>query len=106
MPNDNRPPSTRHSTTLPGYEGTPAELAEAIGNLRYDALAELLGLLAAKVGRDGEKDAERGRRRLAAALRRSSEHLTHAAEEAAEAWRISEPYMRDGNGAQGSTSVA
>ena len=85
----------RHGTAVEGFSGTPEELAAAIGDLRYDALRDLLVLLAVKVGRDGEKDAARGRRRLAAALRRTANGLAEAADAAGEAWRISEPFMRE-----------
>ena len=44
-----------HKDQIDGYEGSPADLAEAIGDLKYDALANFLALLAAKIEKDGLK---------------------------------------------------
>ena len=51
-----------HRQDVEQYAGTLPDLADDIGNLRYDALAQLLGLLAAKLEADAAKDQERGRR--------------------------------------------
>lgn len=85
----------RHPQSPPGFSGTLSELAEQAGDLRYDALRDLLALLAAKVERDADKDATRGRQQLAAALRRTANGLAQAADASGEAWRISEPFMRE-----------
>lgn len=70
-----------------------AELVEDIGNLRYDALAEFLRLLSAKVAQDGEKDASRGRSQLASALQGSAVELAASADYMQKAWRIAKPFM-------------
>ena len=38
-----------HRERVEGYTGTLAELAEDLGNLRYDSLGQFLELLAAKL---------------------------------------------------------
>lgn len=70
------------------------KLAEEIGDLRYDALAEFLGLLAAKMQNDGDKDKSRGRTQLAESLHTCADRLTAARSAIDKAWRISEPYMK------------
>jgi len=82
-----------HRQTVEGYQGTPAQLAEDIGNLRYDGLAELLRLLAEKIERDGLKDRARARPRLAAALLGAADQTAAAATNIEAAWRLSEPHM-------------
>ena len=85
-----------HRDHVAPYNGSLSELAEDVGNLKYDALADFLRLLAEKVERDGIKDRERGRVRLASALRGCADKLGASAAEAEEAWRIAEPFMSDG----------
>jgi hypothetical protein len=82
-----------HRTEVARYPGTLAELVEEAGNLRYDALAELLRLLQTKLERDASQDERRGRARLAAALRAAASPLADAARGIQEAWRICEPHM-------------
>ena len=82
-----------HFDNIAGYSGTLSELAEDVGDLKYDALAEFLRLLAAKVERDGLKDRERGRGRLASALQGCADHLAASAAEAGEAWLVAKPFM-------------
>jgi hypothetical protein len=83
----------KHPTRVERYPGTLSELAEEIGNLRYDALTELLQALATKIERDGKADAGRGRVRLAESLHRASEHLMNASHDMEIAWHISKPHM-------------
>jgi hypothetical protein len=82
-----------HRDKVEGYSGTLADLAEEVGNLRYDAVAEFLRLLSEKLGRDASLDEGRGRVRLAASLRDASRPLGDAARGIEQAWRICEPRM-------------
>ena len=84
-----------HQQAVKGYSGTPEQLAEDIGNLRYDALAELLRLLAEKIQRDSAKDQARGRPKLAAALLGAADQTDAAALSIEGAWRLSEPHMTE-----------
>ncbi|MGD1905188.1 MAG: hypothetical protein ACFB0C_04245 [Leptolyngbyaceae cyanobacterium] len=83
----------KHPVTVSGFGGTSAELAEQIGNLQYDTLAELLDLLAQKVAKDADKDQGRGRVKLAQELSNCSNHLAVAAHHISKAWQICEPYV-------------
>ena len=82
-----------HYDAVQNYTGSLAELAEDVGNLRYEALAEFLQLLSAKVAQDAEKDAGRGRAQLASALQDSAAELTASADHMQKAWRIAKPFM-------------
>ncbi len=82
-----------HDTKIAKFAGTMEELAEDIGNLRYDALAEFLELLAAKIEKDGAKDASRGRVQLAGRLQACTESLREGKMAIDTAWKICKPYM-------------
>src|SRR5207245_2651372 len=82
-----------HRENIERYPGSLRELAEEIGNLRYDALAEFLHQLAAKLEADAAGDQRRGRPKLAVALGASAEGVAAAAAHIEQAWRICEPHM-------------
>jgi len=82
-----------HPDKVDRYSGTLDDLAEDLGNLRYDALGEFLRLLAAKIDRDAGTDEKRGRTQLSAALRNAAGLLAGAATDIQLAWRISEPHL-------------
>ncbi len=86
----------RHQDHIEKYAGSLTELAEDIGNLKYDALAELLRLLSVKIAEDAAKDQERGRPQLASALQDCAQKLKGASAPIEAVWRISKPYMTDG----------
>ena len=83
----------KHTNTVPQFQGTPAELAEAIGDLYYDALAQHLLLLSQKMARDSAADAGRGRHKLAGELMACSESLALAARHIDRAWEICLPFI-------------
>jgi hypothetical protein len=91
---------SRHAQVLTVNEGTkasfvltPEDLAEALGDLRYDALSEYLVALAEKLQSDSDKDDARGRFVLANALHAASRAIYDAAYEIGLAWKICEPHM-------------
>ena len=84
----------KHTSTVPGFAGSHEQLAVQIGDLYYDALAEFLDLLAAKMAADSKADAGRGRPKLAAELSGCAGHLTTAARHIDEAWRICRPHVK------------
>lgn len=81
-----------HKKIVDEYPGTLAGLAEDIGNLRYDALADFLHLLSEKIAADGEKDHSRGRLKLAGRLFACAEQLKGCEADIRKAWVICEPY--------------
>ena len=85
----------KHPRWIKNYENNFAQLAEEIGDLRYDSLAELLQLLSQKIEQDGINDHQGGRVQLAASLKKASVDLLNSAASIEVAWRISEPYMKD-----------
>lgn len=83
----------QHTTSVQRYNGTHQQLAEEMGDLYYNALAELLERLAGKLEQDAAKDTGRGRIKLAAELNRAAADLKAVAGHIQQAWRICEPYM-------------
>lgn len=69
------------------------KVAESIGDLHYEILAELLLQLHTKIGRDGQKDWDKGRFELAKSLLSAQTHLEIAYMKMRDAWQISKPYM-------------
>jgi hypothetical protein len=86
-------PSVVHRRNIERYPGSLADLAGEVGDLRYDAVAEFVRALAAKLAADGDADAGRGRPKLASALHAASETLTSAAAEIDRVWAICAPRM-------------
>ena len=82
-----------HRESIERYPGTLAELAGELGDLRYDALALFLRALARKLEADAAADAERGRPRLATALRDGAAGMSAVASQIERAWAISAPHM-------------
>jgi hypothetical protein len=84
-----------HSKQVDRFNGSLTKLAEDLGNLQYDVLAEFLGLLAVKIEQDAKKDNERGRVQLAASLKRCADDLKNAEDGITQAWTICQPYIKD-----------
>ena len=82
-------------TYIQKYHGSSEELAEDIGNLRYDALADLLKLLLDKINQDSESDLSKNRVKLAACLKQCSLELNQASIAIDNAWEICEPYCQE-----------
>lgn len=83
-----------HETTLPRYSGTLSELADDIGNLRYDALVALLQNLSTRMESNSNAESARGRQKLAEFLHACAAHIADAARETETAWRILEPLIQ------------
>jgi NADH dehydrogenase FAD-containing subunit len=88
-----KPNCEKHKDHVEKYDGTIKELAEDIGDLRYDTLVEFLGHLSSKLKNDGIKDFNGGRENLADSLRIASVRIDFANQSVKEAWRISKPFM-------------
>lgn len=82
-----------HTSEVKNYAGTMEELAEEIGNLKYDALARFLELLAHKIEADGKKDESRNRVQLSGNLYKTAEKLLESKTYIEKAWVICKPYM-------------
>lgn len=84
--------ATRHPLALAGF-GTPRAAAAAIGDLRYDALADLLSAVSLKLAADARADRGSGRPVLASELDRMAAAASEAAAAANRAWAICAPHM-------------
>lgn len=69
------------------YDGGFDKLAEDLGNLRYDSLAEFLNKLSDKLAKDSGADADRKRPQLAKQLLYASRYIGNA-------WKLCEPHMK------------
>jgi hypothetical protein len=78
-----------HPETI-NYPGGLAQLAEDLGNLRYDALSLFFDLLSKKLAKDSEADKERERSQLSSVLFAASENMANA-------WKISRRFMTNSN---------
>lgn len=85
----------QHPEHIDRYQGSTKQLAEDIGNLRYDALSEFLGLLSLKMKSDAKADAKRGRKLLSEFLGRMADDFANAKTQSGSAWLISKPHMKE-----------
>ncbi len=83
----------KHTHTLKNYQGSPEQLAEEIGDLFYDSLADVLHLLSEKLHRDANADLGRQRFKLGGHLKECSLHLERASREIQQAWQICELHV-------------
>ncbi len=74
-------------------EYAPETLAQVLGDLKYDQLADFLGHLSQKIAADAEKDRLRGRTQLALALYRAANHIQSSSKAIDKAWDVCAPYM-------------
>jgi hypothetical protein len=80
-----------HKTSVNGF-GSLKDLAETVGNLRYDALHEFLRHLENKLHEDSGDDHDRGRQKLSTCLFKAGDGLDVVAIQIQQAWKISEPF--------------
>lgn len=85
---------SKHKKELFG-ESDMAKVAEAIGDLHYQTLAELLAHLADKLHADARKDAERGRKLLSEQLDDAAYVIAQAGDYIKDAYLICAPFMND-----------
>lgn len=83
----------KHTHNIKNYHGTLEQLAEDLGDLYYDSLADFLHLLSEKLHRDGNADLARQRFKLGGHLKECSLHLERASREIQQAWSICEPHV-------------
>ena len=81
-----------HKDQVEKYDGSISQLANDIGDLKYDTLAEFLKLLAKKIQEDGDKDQTRGRVKLARELHSCAHDLRLGKIAIDKAWEISKPF--------------
>lgn len=87
-----------HPDHVEGWNGTLEELAQAIGNMRYDTIAQFIDLLSNDIRRQSGDDWKRGRRRLSIRLNQTAHDLSLVKYGFSAAWKICEPYMDENQG--------
>jgi hypothetical protein len=71
------------------------ELAEMIGDLHYESLAQFIGELANKISLDAHKDEGSGKEMLSEQLYTVAGYLAKASIHSEFAWQISKPFMQE-----------
>jgi len=87
----------RHPDYTKGYDGTLQELAQAVGNMRYDSIGEFIQYLADDLTRQAEGDRKQGRAQLASKLEQTARELGEAKGSMDKVWKLCAPYMTDEN---------
>jgi hypothetical protein len=85
----------KHTNAVSHFSGNHLQLAEEIGDLYYDSLADLFSKLGEKLERDAASDQKRGRIKLSAELAAAADHLYAASEKIAAAWLICKLFVSD-----------
>ncbi len=70
------------------------QLAEMVGDLHYETLAEFFDELALKIYKDSIKDEKSGKVSLANCLKDATKGITDAFLDISKAWEISKPFMK------------
>lgn len=91
----------KHPDKVLGYEGSLEELAQAIGKMRYDKVADFINEFAKELECQGNADSKRPsvtnpaktRMLLAKHLILASKNLLAAKKQIDHAWKICQPYM-------------
>lgn len=90
----------KHPKQVKGFESKAKNplkhLAKNVGNLHYESLTTFLVELANKIETDGFADIKRGRPKLGNHLLSAALGLINASSDIDEAWRISKPFMPEG----------
>lgn len=82
---------TKHTTKIDGRD--VSEIAEIIGDLRYDALRDFFHHLSVELEKDSESDLSRGRKKLAAKLENLSYTMREVSSDVDSVWNLCRPYM-------------
>ena len=82
---------SKHKTEIEGY--TLDELADVLGDLRYDALAEFLEKFSDKLRSDAQADLRKDKLQLSDELYSAFYHARKTMDCVEKAWEISKPHM-------------
>jgi hypothetical protein len=84
----------KHSTKIEKYDGTTEELAEDVGNTRYDFSENFYKLLSEKYLSDAKHDKELGHEQVHSRLIKIAELHKEIQKEFSELWKICEKHMK------------
>lgn len=83
----------KHKDYVKNYNGSLKELAEDIGNLKYDALEVFLKHLSKKLYKDSNKDFKNNKNKLSKQLFNAAMRIEFVIISIKKAWEISKPFM-------------
>lgn len=89
---------SKHTHKIKHYRGDLSSLAEEVGDLYYDSLADFLLLLSDKLDKDAKADSARQRYKLSSHLKDVSINMKKSAIDIQKAWGICEPHVLDSSG--------
>ena len=84
-----------HPDHVVGWNGTFEELADSIGNMRYEQVAIFLSKLGSNIMKQGNADNGRKRFKLRDKLYETANNLHASSDSMRDAWEICEPFMRE-----------
>ncbi|MFA6338475.1 MAG: hypothetical protein WCW87_00215 [Candidatus Paceibacterota bacterium] len=85
----------KHPIKVEGFDGTLEELAQKVGRMRYDKVAEFFGHLEREIERQSEGDLKRGRVQLSELLKKGAMKLIDLKKHFEKIMKLCEPYMKD-----------
>lgn len=86
--------ASKHPTEVKNYVGSLEDLAQAVGNMRYDHTLAFIESLADDLKRQADNDKAKGRVKLAEKLYATAGELYSARDELLAAWEICKPFMK------------
>ncbi len=89
-----KPDCNKHRTTKDVFGMSPQELAQKLGGLRYDSLADVMAEMGLKLALDSAADAQGGRAILSTHLAAAACAMNDAYEHCKKAWSICKPHMQ------------
>lgn len=85
----------KHPNSVPGWDGTLEELAQAVENMSYDKVVEFIHHLDMAILNRGLRDREAGKTQLATGLFQVSKRLGTARAYMEQVWKLCKPHMKN-----------
>ncbi len=85
----------KHPTTIEGFDGTIEALAQRVGRMRYDKVAEFLDYFGKELKRQANGDRQRGRVKLADILDEMTETVKGLRFKMERIFALCKPFMKD-----------
>ena len=83
----------KHPNYVVGWDGNIQQLAQSIGNMSYDKVAEFLDKLYHNIVKQAESDYKNKRYKLSFELYKTAAAIAEASNSMQKAWEICKPFM-------------